>query len=281
MVIACVLGLGGCSGLSTQDAAPVTSAAPLRSSGPLADGFEIEPGSRAVGGLFPVAPTYGGGREAVLRVDGDLQLVFAGYVQQAEELGFVFESEVPSSGQRCSDPDDEGASNDPPGPVSLSCGASGVRPDDSEVSLSGLADPDGIGYIRLRTGEPAEASTPSPLSADAQAAQATDVELAPGFSVRNDRPPLRVVEGSTLQFGPYPVNCGNGGFMVMLQVPGHLMRVMRGYEEEFASAGFNGQGLVEDQDGLILVTSTGGGGILTAVAVAGEPSYVLIEHCSD
>ena len=67
----------------------------------------------------------------------------------------------------------------------------------------------------------------------------------------------------------------------MLEVPGELIPVMRGYEEEFAKGGFKGSGLVQSENGLILSTSAAGGGTLTAVAGVEESSYVLIERCTD
>jgi hypothetical protein len=110
-------------------------------------------------------------------------------------------------------------------------------------------------------------------------ASVTDVEIAPGLNPGSGRPGVHVVEGSEVVLGP--VGQTGSGYLAVLQVTGELMPVMRGYEEQFTRARFNGAGLVGDDDELMLGTSTGGGGTLTAVGVAGDPSYVLIERIND
>lgn len=253
----------------------------VRTSGPLAEGFEIEPGSGLVGAVFP----YGSqGHQAVLRVDGDLPRVFEGYVAQAETLGYPLESGWPGrpEGQWCSDPGD-GTDDDPrEGPFEVECTASSLVLGEYSVSVRGLAEPDGQGYIHLRIQPYSAAPDLPPLASDIPVASATDDELARDLTPPEDDPPLRVVEGSELVSEPFPATCATGGYVAVLQVTGELLPVMRGYEEQFrATTAFTSEGLVGDTDEPRVFAEAAGGGDLIAVGVAGDPSYVLIERCND
>lgn len=251
----------------------------VRTSGELADGFEIEPGSGLVGAVFP----YGSGHQAVLRVEEDLPSVFEGYVRQADGLGHPVEA--PSwrrSGEWCSDPGDATDDDDPREPFAVECEAYGSAPNEWQVSVRGLAEPDGSGYIHLRAALQLDIREPSLLGTDGPVASATDEELAPDLTPSTDEPPLRVVAGSVLISEPFPATCITGGYVAVLQVTDDLVPVMRGYEEQFrAMRAFTTEGLAGDEDEPLLWASAAGGGDLTAVAVAGGPSHVLIERCND
>lgn len=264
-----VLTLAGCTG-EPDDV--------VRRSGALADGFEIEPGSGLVGAVFP----YGGGHQAVLRVDGDLPRVFEGYVRQAEELGHP--AEAPpwrQPGEWCSDPGDA-TDDDPQDPFAVECEAYGSAANEWQVSVRGLAEPDGQGYIHLRADLHADRREPAPLESDGPVASATDEQLAPELTPFGDDPPLRVVEGSELISEPFPATCITGGYVAVLRVTDDLMPVMRGYEEQFtATQAFTTEGLAGDDDEPLVWASAAGGGTLSALGVAGDPSHVLIERCND
>jgi hypothetical protein len=268
---ALVLALAGCSDEPEEVA---------RTSGALADGFEIEPGSGLVGGVFPLV--YGVGHQAVLRVDGDLPEVFEGYVRQAEELGYPMESwPQRPEGQWCTDSDD--ATDDEPseGPFEVECTAFTVAPEDSSVSVRGLADADGGGYIHLRVQPSFDTDEPAPLASDGPVASATDDESAAGLTPYEE-PPVRLVEGSELVSEPFPATCITGGYVAVLRVTDDLVPVMRGYEEQFAAMrAFTTEGLAGDDDALLVWASAAGGGTLSALGVAGDPSHVLIERCND
>ena len=140
-------------------------------------------------------------------------------------------------------------------------------------------DPDGQGRISLSISDRFDAPSPSPLPTGGPVAPATDVPLAPGWTPYGDERSVHVVEGSTVVHGPH-VDSGLY-YWVMLRVPGELLPVMRGYEEQFIRAGFDTDGLVGREDEPVLVTSAAGGGTFTAVGVEGDPSYVLIERQND
>jgi len=281
-----VLALGGC----TDEPEEV-----VRTSGALAEGFEIEPGSGLVGAVFPLG--YGAGHQAVLRVDEDLPSVFERYVQQAEDLGHPLESGYPRrpEGQWCSDPDDvdndqivgEDASDDDPreGPFEVECTAFDLALDEQSVSVRGLADSAGRGYIHLRVQRSFDPEEPPPLASDGPVASATDDEIATDLTP-HEEPPVRLVEGSELLSEPFPATCITGGYVAVLHVTDELVPVMRGYLQQFTDAGFTveglaGEGLAGDDDQVSVYTSAAGGGGLSAIGVAGDPSYVLIERCND
>lgn len=267
-----LLALASCTGQPDQVAAASDTVA-MRTSGSIADGFEIEPGSALIGAVFPAASAYGGGHEAVLRVDGEIQSVLDGYVQQAEDLGFSFEHEPGSpGGQKCRIPERAGPYDALP-----ECTAQGVRnPDELEafVTLRAVVEADGQGLIFLST-TLRLVPNPSPLPSGGPVAPATDVELAPGLTPENYRPPVRVVEGSALVLGPIEQSGGGGGYVAMLQVTGELLPVMRGYLEQLPAV-FDSQSLLGDADEPRVVGDAAGGGDLIAVGAAGAPSYVLI-----
>jgi hypothetical protein len=267
-----LLALGGC----TDEPEEV-----VRISGALGDGFEVEPGSGLVGAVFPIGSV---GHQAVLRVDGDLPDVFEGYVRQAEELGYPLESGWPQrpEGQWCSDPDD--ASDDEPreGAFEVECTASGLVLGKHSVSVRGLAESNGRGYIHLQVQSAFDTLDPPPLASDGPVSPATDDELAPELAVPEDDPPLRLVEGSEPVMDPLPATCATGGFLTVLQVTGELLPVMRGYAEQFtAVTAFESEGLVGSGDEPLVWASAAGGGDLGAIGVAGDPSYVLIDRCND
>jgi hypothetical protein len=271
LLAATALVLGGCA----DEPEEVT-----RTSGPLADGFEIEEGSGLVGAVFPLGSV---GHQAVLRVDGDLPTVFEGYVRQAEELGYPLESGWPQrpEGQWCSDPDD-GTDDDPvEGPFESECTASALA-EDHHVSVRGLADSDGRGYIHLEVQTSFDTEELSSLTWEGRVAAATDEQLAPELTPSTDDPPVHLVEGSVLLSTPFPATCITGGYVAVLQVSDELMPVLRGYEEQFtAMRAFTTEGLVGSEDDPRVYASAAGGGNLSAVGVAGDPSYVLIERCND
>lgn len=283
---ACVLVLGGCTGEPAEEVA--------RTSGALAGGFEIEPGSGLVGAVFPHGAS---GHRAVLRVDGDLQRVVEGYVRQAQELGYPVGAEDGGVDAECRGPDDgeddhivgeESPTSEPPAaPFPVECTASGLQTTEggtSWLSVRGLADEvNGEGYVVLAydrySGDLAE---DRPRASDGQVAQLTDDELAPELTPYEDDPPLRVAEGSELAADPLPATCATGGYLAVLRVTDDLMPVMRAYAEQMAATrAFTTQGLVGDDDEPFVLASAAGGGDLSAVGVAGDPSYVLIERCND
>ncbi len=271
-VAALVLALGGCTEVPEEV---------VRTSGPLAEGFEIEPGSALVGAVFALG--YGEGHQAVLRVDGELERVFDGYVQQAGDLGFPLESGLPFApeGQWCSDPD--GATGDDPrqGLFVVECTAGRYEPGEYSVSVRGLAEADGRGYIHLRVQPFSDTEDPSPLPSDGPAAPATDDEIAADLTP-GEEPPVRLVEGSELLTTPFPATCITGGYIAVLQVIDDLMPVMRGLLEQFTGMpDFASEGLVGSEDEPRVWASAAGGGDLSASGVAGDPSYVLVERCND
>jgi hypothetical protein len=253
----------------------------VRTSGALADGFEIEPGSGLVGAVFPLG--YGVGHQVVLRVDADLPQVFDGYVRQAEDLGHPLESgwmQRPE-GQWCNDPED-GIDDDDPreGPFEIECTASSLVSGDHSVSVRGLADPDGSAYIHLRVQPSFDTETPEPLTSDGPVAATTDDEISADLTP-GEETPVRLVEGSELLSVPFPSTCITGGYVAVVQVTDDLLPVMRGYVEQFTEAGFTGEALVGSEDEPLVVASAAGGGDLSAIGVAGDPSHVLIERCND
>jgi hypothetical protein len=264
--MACVLVLAGC-------AAPLAGV--VRTSGPLADGFEIEPGSALIG---PVFLGYGGGQQAILSVTGDMHRVFEGYVQQAEELGYPLR---PGAGryseeQWCSDRRDGIADDDlSGGPLVVECFAHGFELGDWQLSVEGLADRDGRGFIKLLGGG-VSSEDPPPVP-DGPVAAVTDDQVA-DLSQYVDLP-LHVVEGSELLFDPLPSRCDSGSFIAMLRVTGDLVPVMRAYGEQFDDAGFGNEGLVGDEDQPRVFGGLPGGGDLTAAGARGDQSYILIERC--
>jgi len=267
-----LLALGGCTDEPEED---------LQTSGPLAEGFVIEPGSALIGPVFQT--NRDDGMRVVLRVDGDLERVFEGYVRQAEELGYPVGAGLGrAERQWCSeDPALWDTYRSDAEAFDVECTASGFEPSTWSVRLRGLADGDGQGYLDLSVGKYSDDAAPEFSVPDGPVASATDVQVAPELAVPEDDPPIRMVEGSELVFDPLPSECATGGYLAMLEVTGSLVPVMRGYAEQFADARFQGMGLVGDDDALFVGTSSAGGGTLSALGVAGDPSYVLIERCND
>lgn len=126
-----------------------------------------------------------------------------------------------------------------------------------------------------------EAPVSIPSVPDGPVASVTDVELAPDLASMYDDPPIRVVEGSALLFDPLPSPCSTGGYDAVLQVTDELAPVMRGYLEQFETAGFSGSGLVGDADESFIDMGISGGGGVSAVGVAGNLSHILISRCND
>ncbi|TKJ19739.1 hypothetical protein [Blastococcus sp. CCUG 61487] len=271
---ACLVGVGGCTG-EPDDV--------VRTSGPLAAGFELEPGSGLIGTEFPYD---GEGLHVYLRVDGDMQEVLEGYVRQAGELGFpVTAPGWWPDGQWCSDdPAEWTSSGGEATAFELECSASGGDLDSPpfwSMSLRGLVEADGSGYLRISGGRfSGEPAAPRPAVGDGTVASLTDVEIAPTLAVYEDEP-IRVVEGSELVFDPLPSTCATGGWVAMLRVVGELLPVLRGYAEQFdAMRAFVPAELVGDDEVTVSTWAPGGGG-LGAVGVAGDPAYVLIHRCND
>lgn len=267
-----ILVLGGC----TESPEEV-----VRTSGPLADGVEIEPGSALIGTVFPSGSS---GHQAVLRVDGDLQRVFEGYVRQVVELGYPVGPgwrSLPEEGRWCSDPGNGTGDEEPNEPYVVECEASGFEPGEWHMSVRGLADADGRGFITVRTDPHSVNSSETPAVPDGPAAPVTDEEVSPELTPSMDEP-LLIVEGSTLMADPFPATCITGGYVAVLRVTGELMPVMRGYAEQFAAMrAFTTDGLSGDDQEPRVWASAAGGGDLGALGVAGDPSYILIERCND
>jgi len=281
-----MLALGACSGSAAEDAAPVTSPAPLRASGPLTDGFEIEPGSALIGAIFPLNLGAVDGHQAVLRVDDDVQHVFEGYLRQAKELGYPMESGLLGlpPGQWCSDPNDRITEDDPPEPYQTQCTAFGWKEEQFLVQLRGTVETDGGGYIHFSRGSYSRSAPPSratPLATQGKVAPDTDVELAPDLTA-TDEPLVRLVEGSALIAEPFPSICETGGYLAVLQVRGDLIPVMRGYMEQFADAGYESEGISGDDDeSRLFAFEREGGKTVSVIGVAGDPSHILIERCTE
>ena len=249
-----------------------------RTSGSLADGFELEPGSALVGAVFPAPEIAGGGHQAVLRVYGDMERVFGGYVRQAEQLGFPMES-MTSPEQWCGEAGGR-FPGDPLDSYELECTAHSYELDRWRVSLRALADADGRGLIHLRSAQyPADASPPPSRAAEGPVAPATDVDIAADLTVSYNSP-LLVVEGSELVFDPFPSECLTGGYVAVLRVTGELAPVLRGYDRQFLEVVSSSEGLLQDGDEVVVPAEEAGGGGFSAAGVAGDPSYVLIERCN-
>lgn len=271
VVAAVLLTAGGCTG-------PSTGTVPMRTSGPLAAGFEIEPGSALVGAVFPYGEE---GLRAVLRIDGDLPDVFEGYVRQAGELGFpVSPSAGRPAGQWCvEDPEEWRYDGRDRGAFQVDCSASGYAADQWRVSLHGLADPDGAGYIEIVGGVlPQTAPEPEflvPLVPDGPVAPLTDVELAPGRAAPGE--PVRVVQGSALLLEPLPNGCSSG-YTAVLEVAGDLAPVMRSYREQYRRPTSR---LALRDDGRVQYfrEDYAGGGGVGVVGLPGEPAHILIDRC--
>jgi hypothetical protein len=270
---ALVLAVGGCADEPEED--------DLRTSGPLAEGFTIEPGSALIGAVF--RSSQDDGMRVLLRVDSDMERVVDGYVRQAQELGHPVDAGLRRpDGQWCSDdPSAWDTSRSDAEAFALECSAYGYEPNAWTVRMRGLADADGRGYLDLALGRYTDDAAPDRAAPDGPEASVTDVEVAPDLAVPEDDPPIRLVEGSELLFEPLPSECATGGYLAMTEVTGDLAPVMRGYAEQFAEARFEGMGLVGDDDALFVGSSAAGGGTLTALGVAGDPAYVLLERCND
>ena len=183
---------------------------------------------------------------------------------------------------------DDAPADDPVGALFQSqCTVSGLTLTESLVavlSVQGVAESDGTGYIVLRTQYSPDQSSDvpelPPLASDGPVAPATGDQLAPDQKPRMDEPPLLVVEGSEPITDPLPSGCTTGGYVAVLQVTGELMPVMRGYLEQFTRrTAFTSEGVVGDEDEPRVFAEATGGGSLTALGVAGDPSYVLIDNC--
>jgi hypothetical protein len=275
---ATVLLLGGCTGPSSDQAATGAGAVPMRISGPLAAGFEIEPGSALVGAVFRHGEE---GLRAVLRVDGDLPDVFERYVRQAGELGFpVSPSAARPAGQWCvEDPEEWEYGGQDMGAFSVDCSASGHAADRWSMSLHGLADPDGAGYIEIIGGAlPQTAPEPDllvPLVPDGPVAPLTDVELAPGRAAPDE--PVDVVQGSALLMEPLPNGCW-AGYTAVLEVAGELAPVMRSYREQYRRP-ISRLALRDDGRVQFFREYYAGGGSVGVVGLPGEPAHILIDRC--
>ena len=289
-VLACLAALillAACAETAQEQGGPGASASrelppPTRTSGPLADGFEIEPGSSLMGAVFPLA--FGEGGKAVLRVDGDAHRVVDGYIRQAQKLGFSRdEPEFPGpNGAPCTDPHDD-VKDERTGPFPVRCEASGHKPDDLIWNLYGFLGLDDRGYLFILVGTARRSveSEPLPPIPDGPVASVTDVEVAPGMTPEFDEA-VRVVEGSAVIADPLPWDRGTGGYVAVLQVTGELIPILRRYQDQFTSDGFASvEGLTGNDDVMRVSTWTAGGGTLDAVAVAGNPSYLMIERYND
>lgn len=272
LLAATALALGGCSDEPEDE---------LRASGPLAAGFEIEPGSALVGAVFPVGDE---GLRAVLQVDGDMEEVFEGYVRQADELGFpVAVGPARPDGQLCTDDTAQWyTTRSDAEAYELECVASGSGENRWSMELRGLAGADGQGYLEIVGGTYAGTSASPPPVADGPVAPTTDDELVPELAVPEDDPPLRLVEGSELIGEPLPATCATGGFVAVLRVTGELLPVMRGYAGQIAAMrAFGSDGLVGGEDEPSVRASAAGGGDLSVLGAAGDPSHILVDRCND
>ena len=279
-----MLALEGCSGSFAENAAPDTSAMPVRTSGPLADGFEIEPGSALIGAVFPTPYPYDGeGQQAVLRVDRSARSVVDGYVQQAQELGYLFDSAMQVEKQWCADLEGTAfTDDDPTQPFSVICDADGSHPDGSYFVLDGRVDADGQGFVHMTVSRDSDSPPPFDLVPEGPVAPVSDAELASDLASTTDDPPIRLVEGTALAFGPIGPCQGCGTYLALLRVTGDLTEVMRGFDRQFSQAGFAGpEGLIRIGGDLVIGTGQAGGGYLSAVGVEGEPSYILIQRVYD
>lgn len=264
--------LGGCGEEPSTEVA--------RSSGALAEGFEIESGSGLIGAVFPVALPYGGGHKAILRVDENAERVFDGYVRQAKDLGYSFDPAQGGGEQWCGMSGEDVAADDSSSRFQSKCLAYGSKPDGWQVSLAGFVGPDGKGVIDLVTGLYSNAPAPSTFESSGAVAPPTNDELAPDLAPSRDEP-IRVVTGSELIMDPLPSSCSTGGYVAVLRVTDELMPVMRGYLEQFAASGFTSDGFIGNEDAPRVSAQEAGGGALTALGLAGDPSHVLIERCND
>ena len=235
----------------------------------------IEPGSALIATVFPAVD--GDGMRAVIAVDADMERVFEGYVQQAEDLGYPMESGTAWGDPRiprglwCSDDTDNW------GPFEVRCSAYTSGLDDRAASLHGVGEPNGRGFIHLVTARYSDVPALPTLAPDGPMAALTDVEVAPDLSINE---PIRVVEGSELLFDPLPLDCYSGSYVAMLRVRGDLAPVMRAYRKQFTGVGVGTTvGVVGDGEKLSVSGGIAGGGDLGAFAVKGEPSYILIERC--
>lgn len=254
----------------------------LRTSGPLAAGFEIAPGPALLGDVFPFGDE---GLQVVLRVDGDLERVFEGYVRQAADLGYPVTARW-SDGQWCSDDPERWSSfRGEDTSFEVECAASGFEQDDPDyrsMRLRGLAGPDGTGYLEISGGTYSGTPESLPPVEDGPVAAITDDDVAPDHLAVHEDDPFHVVEGSELAFDPLPSECATGGWIAMLRVTGDLLPVMRGYAEQIAAMrAFTTEGLLGDEGQPSVLASAAGGGDLSVVGLAGDPSYVLIERCND
>jgi hypothetical protein len=184
-------------------------------------------------------------------------------------------------GQWCSDPDDENTDDDPPGSFPIGCQAFEPEADDPSLSLRGFVDADGKGYVHVRADRLSAEREALPHISDGPVAPVTDAEVAADLTPETDDPPVRIVEGSALIADPIPSGCGTGGYVAVLQVTAELTSVLRGYQEQFAAAGFGSEGLTGNHEVLRVSAGTPGGGDLSAVAVVGDPSHLLLERCND
>ena len=260
------------------DATPTTFPAPTKTSGALGDGFEIEAGSGLVGAVFPTLT--GNGWWALLRGDRDAHRVFTGYIRQAERLGLSLGDPghpLPDD-EWCSDTDSE-SDDEEPDPFSVRCQVGGQAAHGRWWDLQAFLKETDDGYLIL-TAQANSAVRPSPLPLipDGPVAAATEVEVAPGMTPSTDDAAVRVVEGTTPIIEPLPA-CGAGGYLAMLEVTGDLPAVMRGYNAQFTIAESELRG---DKHVLSAITGpSAGAGTQAAIAVPGDPSYLLISRCND
>ena len=268
---ALVLALGGC----TDEPEEVVS-----TSGELAGGFEIEPGSALIGPVFPYDQN---GLRAFLRVDGDLPRIFEGYVRQAVELGFPVSSDLERPAEEwCSDdPEEWRNGRDDVGDFVVECSAYGYQSDQWSMSLSGLAESAGQGYIEISGGKRAVEPKPDiliPAVDDGPVAPLTDVELAPDLAAADE--PVRIVRGSAPLFEPLASGCSSGGYTAVLEVTGELTSVMRGYREQYDQDRLR-LALRDDEQVLFFREDFPGGGGVSAIGLTGDPSHILIDRCND
>ncbi|MBN1092576.1 hypothetical protein JKP75_08385 [Blastococcus sp. TML/M2B] len=259
----------------------------VRTSGPLAVGFEIEPGSGLVGAVFP---TFDEGLHAFLRVDDDLPEVFAAYARQAEELGFpVAPPAWWPDGEWCNDdPELWNSSVTEDTAFAVECSAYGSSiserngPPYWSMSLRGLAEADGGGYLEISGGSYSGEPVSRPPVEDGPVAEVTDDDVAPEDLAVYEDDQLRIVAGSELVFDPFPATCATGGWVAVLRVTGDLLPVMRGYAEQIdAMRAFTTEGLVGDAEQPSVSSWAAGGGDLSVVGQAGDPAHILISRCND